>query len=63
MFATRIIGAAALGLALTSAAQAEEYVIDPTHTLVSFQVNHLGFSTTIGWFGDVTGTIDYKADG
>lgn len=54
--------AAALGLSLTGTVDAEEYTIDPAHTLVSFQLNHLGFSKTIGWFGDVTGTIDYQAD-
>lgn len=43
-------------------AKAESYTIDPTHTLVAFQLNHLGFSTTLGWFGEVTGTIDYNAD-
>lgn len=50
-------------LALTPfAAVAEDYVIDPEHTLVAFQVDHLGFSTSLGWFGDVSGTISYNAD-
>lgn len=49
-------------LSLGSAAHSESYTIDPSHTLVAFQLNHLGFSTTIGWFGDVTGTIDYVSD-
>ena len=62
MFTKQIGMAACLFLSLSSAAIADEYTIDPNHTLVSFKLNHLGFSTTIGWFGDVTGTIDYKAD-
>lgn len=39
------------------------YTVDPAHSQVSFTVNHLGFSTYRGLFGDVTGslTIDPKA--
>lgn len=39
------------------------YTVDPSHSQVTFTVNHLGFSTYRGTFGDVTGsmTIDPKA--
>lgn len=43
-------------------AQSGTYVIDPTHTLVLAQWNHLGFSNPSANFGDVEGTIVYDAD-
>lgn len=61
MFVKQLAAAAAFGLAMSSTVQAEEYVIDSAHTLVSFQLSHLGFSTTIGWFGEVSGKIDFNA--
>lgn len=33
------------------------YQVDPNHTLVSWNVDHLGFSDYFGLFGDVTGTL------
>ena len=36
--------------ALLAPAQAAEYVIDPTHTYASFEIDHLGFSTQRGQF-------------
>lgn len=33
------------------------YAVDPAHTLVRFTVDHLGFSTYFGIFGDATGTL------
>jgi len=33
------------------------YQADPAHTLVRWQVDHLGFSPYFGMFGDVTGTL------
>ena len=55
-----ILVASAIALA-PCALSAEKYAIDPAHTLVAFQIDHLGFSTSLGWFGDVTGTISYDA--
>lgn len=42
---------------------AGSYAVDPAHSQVTFTVNHLGFSTYRGIFGDLTGsmTIDPKA--
>lgn len=39
-----------------------EYKIDPTHTDVIAQWNHLGFSNPTAHFGQVEGTIVYDAD-
>lgn len=36
---------------------ADAFKIDPSHTHISFTVNHLGFSTTIGQFDDFKGTV------
>lgn len=33
------------------------YQADPAHTLVEWEINHLGFSPYFGLFGDVTGTL------
>ena len=33
------------------------YTVDPGHTLVSWELDHLGFSPYLGLFGDVTGTL------
>lgn len=33
------------------------YAVDPNHTMVVWQVDHLGFSNYTGIFGDVTGTL------
>src|SRR5690606_10785715 len=56
-----------LGLALAAAsayafAAPVTYTIDPTHTDVVAQWNHLGFSNPIAHFGQVEGIITYDAD-
>jgi polyisoprenoid-binding protein YceI len=33
------------------------YTADPNHTLVSWEVDHLGFTPYFGLFGDITGTL------
>jgi polyisoprenoid-binding protein YceI len=33
------------------------YKVDPDHTLVQWEVDHLGFTPYFGIFGDVTGTL------
>ncbi|MEM9198959.1 MAG: YceI family protein [Pseudomonadota bacterium] len=53
---------AATILMAPSVAVSDEYMIDPAHTLVTFQLDHLGFAKSIGWFGEVSGTISYVAD-
>ena len=34
------------------------YTADPNHTLISWEVDHLGFTPYFGLFGDVTGTLN-----
>ena len=36
---------------------AGSYTLDPSHTLVSWQVSHFGFNDYFGLFGDVDGTM------
>ena len=36
---------------------AGQYAVDPSHSQVTFTVNHLGFSTYRGTFGEVTGSM------
>ena len=33
------------------------YTVDPNHTMVVWEIDHLGFSNYTGIFGDVTGTL------
>lgn len=37
--------------------KAGTYTVDPLHTQVAFEVNHLGFNAYHGLFGDITGTL------
>lgn len=36
---------------------AGRYAVDPLHTQVAFEVNHLGFNAYHGLFGDISGTL------
>ena len=47
----------------TSQAQTASYVIDPTHTFVTFEVNHFGTSTNRGRFDKKEGTIQFDRAG
>ena len=40
-----------------SRVSAGEYKLDPSHTLVSWQVSHFGFNDYFGLFGDIEGTM------
>ena len=42
--------------------QAAEYVIDPTHTYASFEIDHLGFSTQRGQFNRSSGSIEFDPE-
>ncbi|CAN6961659.1 MULTISPECIES: YceI family protein [Psychrobacter] len=44
---------------MASAALPSQWQLDDSHTRVGFSVNHLGFSTTMGRFNDVQGTVNY----
>ena len=54
------IAALALATALAAApafAEAEKYVLDPSHSQIVFTYNHLGYSTTTGMFSGFDGEI------
>jgi polyisoprenoid-binding protein YceI len=63
MLKASIVGLAALALPLAAAAEVENYVIDPTHTVPYFDVDHLGFATMRGRFDRASGkfSIDHAA--
>jgi polyisoprenoid-binding protein YceI len=54
-----LISAAALTLATAGMAQANTYVIDPTHTFVNYEVSHFGTSTNRGRFDKKEGTVTF----
>jgi polyisoprenoid-binding protein YceI len=58
-----VVIAALLAAPLTAAAQVENYVIDPYHTVPYFETDHLGFATMRGRFDRATGkfSIDRAA--
>jgi len=41
---------------------AEPYVLDKSHTAITFQIDHLGFSLTHGRFSEFDAEIDFDAD-
>lgn len=45
------------GFTAQAKATAEKYVLDKPHTQITFSVNHLGFSNSIGKFTDYTGFV------
>ncbi|WP_296424142.1 YceI family protein [Yoonia sp.] len=47
-------------LATTSFASSESYVLDPSHSQIVFNYNHLGYSTSYGMFSGFEGTIDFN---
>ncbi|HET7892931.1 MAG TPA: YceI family protein [Candidatus Sulfotelmatobacter sp.] len=49
----------ALVMAVTAAAQAGSWQIDPNHTAAQFSVRHLGVSTVRGAFTKVSGSAQY----
>ncbi|MTE01499.1 hypothetical protein GIY56_14515 [Paracoccus sp. YIM 132242] len=62
MFKTATL-TAALALAATAAlAEPQDYAFDTAHSQIVFDYNHLGFSTTTGMFGGITGTIAFDAE-
>lgn len=46
-------------LATAFAAQAATYAIDPNHTFVTFEIDHLGVSTNRGRFDKKEGTVQF----
>jgi polyisoprenoid-binding protein YceI len=54
-----LILTATLALAISAAAQATTWQIDPNHTAAQFSVRHLGISTVRGAFTKASGTVIY----
>jgi polyisoprenoid-binding protein YceI len=52
-----VIGALALAFPLAASAAPESYTIDPTHTFVYWEVEHLGVSQQRGRFDRTTGKL------
>lgn len=45
-----------------NAAWAARYEIDPTHTVVAFLIDHVGYSRVLGRFDAVSGSFEYDVD-
>jgi polyisoprenoid-binding protein YceI len=58
----KVITISALALA-SSITMAADYKIDPAHSAVTFEVGHLGVSTTVGSFNEFEGEFSYSDDG
>jgi len=52
-----LILAAALSTAATMSFAADSYTLDPSHSQIVFNYEHLGFSTTYGMFSGINGEI------
>lgn len=57
-----VVTTAFCALAAPLTAASAEYTLDPTHTVVMFDVFHVGFAPTIGVFEDVQGSFTYDMD-
>jgi len=62
---TTLVLALVLGLAATSAAQAQEraWSVDPAHSRVDFSARHLMITKVPGYFREFSGTVVADADG
>ena len=52
----------ALLISLSSIASALDYMIDPSHTYASFEIDHLGFSTQRGQFNRSAGSVQFDRE-
>ncbi len=62
MSISKRIPALLLAIAVSPLAHGAEYLIDPTHTYASFEIDHLGFSTQRGQFKRSGGSIEYDPE-
>ena len=62
---TSFIALAAAAALVTGLAQAESatYAVDPTHTFVTFEINHFGASVNRGRFDKKEGTVQFDRAG
>lgn len=59
---TGALGAAVAAALVCAPAMAASYTIDPTHTFVTFEIDHQGTSTNRGRFDTVEGTIEFDRE-
>lgn len=57
------LAALALAAATSAHAQSATYAIDPTHTFVSFEIQHFGTSTNRGRFDKKEGSVQFDRAG
>lgn len=53
------IGVVLGGMLFHSAAMADRYELDPTHSFIQFSISHLGFSLLQGRFNEMSGEFHY----
>lgn len=59
---TRSFFLAALALTAPLSASAQDWAIDPSHTSILFEVDHLGFSTVKGTFREFDAEVTFDPD-
>ena len=59
MIRTTLIATALAAAALGAQAQSTTYMLDPTHTFVTFEISHFGASTNRGRFDKKQGTVEF----
>jgi polyisoprenoid-binding protein YceI len=57
------LAAALLSVSFGAQAQSATYAIDPTHTFVTFEIDHFGTSTNRGRFDKKEGTVQFDRAG
>ncbi len=57
-----IVGSLFLIAAITGPVSAADYVLDGSHTGVSFKASHIGLSWTHGRFNDISGTFSFDPE-
>lgn len=58
-----LLAASLLALAAGAQAQSATYAIDPTHTFVTFEIDHFGTSTNRGRFDKKEGSVQFDRAG
>ncbi|SEO99250.1 Polyisoprenoid-binding protein YceI [Salinihabitans flavidus] len=57
-----LLAATFAALATTAQAAPETYVLDPSHSQILFDYNHMGYSTTYGMFSGFEGEIQFDQE-
>lgn len=62
MIRTSLMALAVAALPTSLWAEKATYVIDDTHAVIAFLVNHIGYAKVLGRFSDVEGSFAYDAE-